>query len=96
MGHSDGEHELEGDGLSAEDSSWSDGGWSEDDDEVGEVFLPLSLDFFFAVLFLNRFWGFCVGCRNRCLSRAPAPAPAPAPIPTRQRQRKRATLRRMR
>ncbi|CAO2201673.1 unnamed protein product [Urochloa humidicola] len=33
MGHSDGERELEGDDLSADDSSWSDGVWSEDDDE---------------------------------------------------------------
>ncbi|CAL4998536.1 unnamed protein product [Urochloa decumbens] len=33
MGHSDGEHEIEGDDLSADDSSWSDGVWSEDDDE---------------------------------------------------------------
>jgi ribosome biogenesis protein ERB1 len=37
MGHMDGEHEHEGD-----DSSWSDGVWSEDDDEVGEIlFMPL-------------------------------------------------------
>jgi ribosome biogenesis protein ERB1 len=45
MGHNDGEHEHEheGDDLSADDSSWSDGVWSEDDDEVGEVlFIPLS------------------------------------------------------
>lgn len=35
MGHNDGEHEHEheGDDLSADDSSWSDGVWSEDDDE---------------------------------------------------------------
>ncbi|CAO2210866.1 unnamed protein product [Urochloa humidicola] len=33
MGHSDVEHELEGDDLSTDDSSWSDGVWSEDDDE---------------------------------------------------------------
>jgi ribosome biogenesis protein ERB1 len=42
MGHMDGEHEHEGDDLSADDSSWSNGVWSEDDDEVGEIlFMPL-------------------------------------------------------
>ncbi|XP_066306279.1 ribosome biogenesis protein BOP1 homolog isoform X2 [Miscanthus floridulus] len=33
MGQSDGEHEHEGNDLSADDSSWSDGVWSEDDNE---------------------------------------------------------------
>ncbi|RLM85158.1 hypothetical protein C2845_PM04G08930 [Panicum miliaceum] len=33
MGHGEGEREHEGDDLSADDSSWSDGVWSEDDDE---------------------------------------------------------------
>ena len=49
MGHSDGEHELEGDDLSADDSSWSDGVWSEDDDEVGGFFFYNS-----APMFLRR------------------------------------------
>ncbi|RLN32966.1 hypothetical protein C2845_PM03G26320 [Panicum miliaceum] len=34
MGHDEGEREHEGDDLSADDSSWSDGVWSQDDDEV--------------------------------------------------------------
>ncbi|KAJ1282782.1 hypothetical protein BS78_03G078500 [Paspalum vaginatum] len=38
MGHSDGEHEHEVDDLSADDSSWSDGVWSEDDDEESVSF----------------------------------------------------------
>ncbi|TKW31698.2 hypothetical protein SEVIR_2G123400v4 [Setaria viridis] len=33
MGHNEREHEHEGDDLSADDSSWSDGVWSEDDGE---------------------------------------------------------------
>lgn len=33
MGHNEGEHEHEVHNLSADDSSWSDGDWTEDDDE---------------------------------------------------------------
>ena len=59
MGRGEGEREHEGDDLSVDDSSWSDGEWSEDDDEVGEFLTPLSLMFFFGcgVLFSSKFLG---------------------------------------
>jgi hypothetical protein len=38
MGHSDGDHER--DDLSADDSPWSDGVWSSEDDEVCVFFRP--------------------------------------------------------
>jgi ribosome biogenesis protein ERB1 len=39
MGHSDGDHERED--LSADDSPWSDGVWSSEDDEVCVFFMAL-------------------------------------------------------
>jgi hypothetical protein len=51
MGHGEGEREHEGDDLSADDSSWSDGIWSEDDDEVEEFLTSLSLNFFLVAAF---------------------------------------------